>query len=163
MIKEMRSSDELSKEGRSMKKLILIVDDREDDRLMLERCLQKLEVTNPVLHLEDGEQAISYLRGDGKFADRTLYPLPAIVFLDLRMPRVSGYQVLDWLRAHAMKDGLLAIVLSDLHATEAISRAYHLGADSFMVKPPNEEDIKEFILSFPSFWQLREQLAESPA
>ena len=146
-----------------MKKLILIVDDREDDRLMLERCLHKLEVTNPVLHLEDGEQAISYLRGDGKFADRTMYPLPAIIFLDLKMPRVSGYQVLDWLRAHGMKDGLLAIVLSDLHATEVISRAYHLGADSFMVKPPNEADIQEFILSFPSFWELREQLAETPA
>jgi CheY-like chemotaxis protein len=146
-----------------MNKLILIVDDREDDRLMLERLLRKLDVTNPILHLEDGDQAIGYLRGDGKFGDRTLYPFPAIVFLDLKMPRVSGYQVLDWLRIHAKKDGLLAIVLSDMHATEAISRAYHLGADTFLVKPANEADLKEFILSFPSFWQLQDQLVASTA
>lgn len=136
---------------------ILIVDDREDDRLILERLLRRLDVTNPILQLEDGDRAIDYLKEEGEFVDRTRYPFPAVLFLDLRMPRVSGYEVLEWLRANDKKDGVLAIVLSDLHATEAISKAYHLGADSFMIKPANEADLKEFILSFPSFWKLRQE------
>jgi CheY-like chemotaxis protein len=137
-----------------MKKIIVIVDDREDDRMLLDRSLRKLEVTNPILHLEDGDEVISYLRGEGRFSDRTIYPFPSVLFLDLRMPRVSGYQVLDWIQRRQMKDGLLVIVLSDLHATEVISRAYHLGADSFLIKPAKEEDLHEFILSFPSYWEM---------
>ncbi|MDB6030061.1 MAG: putative response regulator, CheY [Verrucomicrobiales bacterium] len=137
-----------------MKNVIVIVDDREDDRLLLDRTLRKLEVTNPILHLEDGDEAIAYLRGEGRFSDRTIYPFPSMLFLDLKMPRMSGYQVLDWIQRQQMKDGLLVIVLSDLHATEVISRAYHLGADSFLIKPAKEEDLHEFILSFPSYWNL---------
>src|SRR3954453_17129079 len=124
-----------------MKKLIVIVDDREDDRMLLERSLRRLEVTNPILHLKDGDEAIAYLRGEGKFSDRTSYPFPAVLFLDLKMPRVSGYEVLDWIQRQHVKDGLLAIVLSDMQATAVIRRAYHLGADSFLIKPAKEEDL----------------------
>jgi CheY-like chemotaxis protein len=143
-----------------MKKCVLIVDDREDDRMLLDRALRKLDVSNMILHLEDGEDAIAYLRGGGRFSDRTLYPFPSVLFLDLRMSRVSGYQVLDWIGRQQMKKGLLVIVLSDMHQTEAISRAYHLGADSFLIKPAKEADLQEFILSFPSYWELAASVSE---
>ena len=72
----------------------LLVDDSPDDRFLIKRAFLRAKILNPVYEVASGEEAIWYLHGTGKYADRTLYPIPDIIFLDLRMPRVSGLDVL---------------------------------------------------------------------
>src|SRR5437016_5944587 len=79
---------------------ILLVEDNEDDILLLERALRNARLANPLKVVKDGEEAIKYLSGDSAYADRTRYPFPFLILLDLRLPRLSGYEVLAWIRDH---------------------------------------------------------------
>jgi CheY-like chemotaxis protein len=79
-------------------KSLLLVEDNEDDVFLMKRALQGAHVVNPLHIVEDGQEALDYLSGNGKFADREQYPLPAVVFLDLKLPFISGHDVLAWIR-----------------------------------------------------------------
>ena len=78
--------------------LILLAEDDENDIALFRRALANADIRNPVEIVRDGDEAIAYLKGEGKFSDRTKYPLPALMLLDLNMPRRDGFQVLDWIR-----------------------------------------------------------------
>src|SRR5882762_4014941 len=80
--------------------MILLVEDDPNDALLAQRALQRAGASQEILHLQDGEEAINYLSGKPPFADRTRYPLPSLVLLDLKMPRMSGFDVLTWLQGH---------------------------------------------------------------
>jgi CheY-like chemotaxis protein len=135
---------------------ILIVEDREDDRFLLALQLRRQGLTNPIWQLPDGEQAICYLSGEGIYADRTKFPLPSVLFLDLRMPGKCGFAVLEWLRANPLPDPMLILVMSDPHSRPDLQRAYQLGANSFISKPLNEAEIRECIRSHPQVWDFEE-------
>jgi CheY-like chemotaxis protein len=77
---------------------LLLVEDNEDDVFLMRRALQGAHVVNPLQVVEDGQEALDYLGGNGKFADRAQFPLPAVVFLDLKLPFMSGHDVLAWIR-----------------------------------------------------------------
>ena len=77
---------------------ILIAEDNRDDALLIQRALRRANLINPLQVVANGEQAIGYLKGDGPYADRSSYPVPELVMLDLQMPRVSGLEVLKWIR-----------------------------------------------------------------
>jgi len=114
---------------------ILLAEDNENDVVMLRRAARQAKFTNPVQVVEDGEEAIAYLLGDRKYADRRRYPLPGLLLLDLKMPRRNGFEVLQWLREQPDFAQLQVIVLSSSDEISDINRAYELGANSFLVKP----------------------------
>lgn len=136
-------------------KLILLVDDDENDRVLLERMLRRLGVANPVMHLEDGESAVRYLAGEGAHADRAQFPLPSILLLDLKMPRKSGFEVLQWLKENPV-GACLTLVVSELHALSDINRAYQLGAHSFLTKPLDETEVRECLRNHPECWDFKD-------
>ena len=113
--------------------LVLLADDSEDDGLLLEMAFGQLDRLRLLPRMCDGEQTIAYLRGDGKFSDRRKYPLPDLLLLDLKMPRVDGFEVLEWLRANPLPTLVIA-VLSGSNRTEEIAQAMDLGAHFFHTK-----------------------------
>jgi CheY-like chemotaxis protein len=140
--------------------LILIVDDRVDDQQLLIRMLRRLGVMNPVSMLSDGHEAIRYFNGDSQYADRTQYPLPAVVFLDLKLPVVSGFEVLDWMHGTSVKRNSHIFIYSEIGNVTNVRRIYSLGADSFLRKPVQELDLMNLIYHFPKYWQIKAEGAE---
>src|SRR2546421_955120 len=132
--------------------VILLVEDRPDDVLLIRRAFQKAYINNPLQVVRDGEEAIWYLRGEGKYQNRAEYPLPDLVLLDLKMPRVDGLQVLTWIRAQPGLKGLPVIVLTSSEEMRDVNAAYHLGANSFLVKPMDFEDVVHLSKSISSYW-----------
>jgi CheY-like chemotaxis protein len=140
--------------NKQTQKLILIVDDQDDDREALRRTLDKVGVDNPVLGLCDGAEAIRYLKGEAPYEDRAEHPLPAAMFLDLHMPGVDGWQVLDWLK-HSKLDGeMWTFVYSDPRNVSEVRDLYIRGADSFLRKPVRDIDLAALVYHFPKPWKI---------
>jgi len=131
---------------------ILLVEDNEDDVFLMKRALKAARVTNPLYVVEDGQEAVDYLGGAGKFADRASYPLPAVVFLDLKLPLISGHDVLAWIRRQNALESLVVIVLTSSNEASDLSRSYALGANSYLVKPPTPEQLEELAKAFKWYW-----------
>jgi CheY-like chemotaxis protein len=135
-----------------MAKAILLAEDFEDDAVFLQRVLKKAGVVNPVMVVGDGDKAIAYLRGDGVFSDREKFPIPGVLFLDLKMPGKNGFEVLEWLKDQSQLKELLVVVLSGYHEVRDVNRAYALGAHTFLVKPCNQEDFANLMKAFAGHW-----------
>lgn len=127
---------------------ILLVEDNEDDAFFMSQALKDAKIRNPLQHVEDGRLAIDYLAGNGAFADRGKFPLPASVFLDLKLPHKDGFEVLQWIRAQPQFAKLIVIVLTSSNEPVDIKRAYQLGANSFAVKPPTPTQLLELNQAF---------------
>jgi CheY-like chemotaxis protein len=132
--------------------LILIAEDDEDHVFLLKRALQKGAVLNPVFVVSDGQEAIDYLKGDGKYADRYEYPLPSLLLLDLKMPQKDGFEVLEWIRQQPGLRRLRVVVLTTSDEPKDIDRAYDLGANSFMVKPLEKEQFFGLTEAIKGYW-----------
>jgi CheY-like chemotaxis protein len=122
--------------------VVLLVEDREDDVVLIWRGLLRGKVQNPIMVVGDGEEAIAYLRGEGKFANREEFPLPTLVLLDLKLPKIDGFEVLQWIRAQQGLRAMRVIVLTSSQDLRDVNRAYELGANSFVVK---SLDFDEFV------------------
>src|SRR5688500_7828657 len=131
---------------------ILLVDDNDDDLFALRRAVKKAGIANPQQVVTDGQQAIDYLAGAGRFADRGQFPLPFLVFLDLKMPFRGGFEVLGWIREQPALASMVVIVLTGSDETKDHQRAYALGARSYLVKPPQPADLRAIMESMESFW-----------
>jgi CheY-like chemotaxis protein len=131
---------------------LLLVEDNEDDVFLMKRALKGANVINPLFVAEDGQEALDYLAGAGKFADRDSYPLPAVVFLDLKLPFISGHDVLTWIRRQKDLDSLVVIVLTSSNEASDLSRCYALGANSYVVKPPTPEQLEDLAKAFKWYW-----------
>jgi CheY-like chemotaxis protein len=130
-----------------------LAEDSLDDELLFRVVMKKVGVENPVSVVRGGADAIAYFQGKGRFADRYRYPFPKILFLDLKMPGVDGFAVLEWLNDHpAIRDGILIIVLCHLGESKQIRQAYDLGANSFLPKPFTEEDWQNLTEHFEGYW-----------
>lgn len=116
---------------------VLHVDDDPNDTTLLQVACAKANVDFEIHNVGDGNQVIDYLAGTGKYADRSRYQLPGLVLLDLKMPRVEGWEVLKWIRNHSDLRDLPVIVLSGSELQEDIRKAYAVGANSYLVKPPS--------------------------
>ena len=133
---------------------ILIVEDDPNDVLFLKRALKKNEIHNPVYTLSDGEEAIAYLCGMGQYADRNAHPIPKMIMLDLKMPRKGGLEVLEWLQAHEEYRVIPTIILTSSKLNEDVIKAYALGANSYLVKPSNFEDLQQMVKTAHEYWTL---------
>jgi CheY-like chemotaxis protein len=109
-------------------------------------------VANPLFVVRDGEEAICYLKGEGVYEDRQKYPLPGVLFLDLKLPRKDGLEILRWLQTQPQFDDLLIVVLTGFGGVTEMNASYQSGADSFLVKPFRKEDLKNLIEYFPMYW-----------
>ena len=106
--------------------VILLAEDREDDIILIQRSFKAALMTNPFYVVRNGEEAIDYLKGEGPFANREEYPLPDLLLLDLKMPRIDGFGVLEWIRATPSMASLRVIVLTSSENLNDVNRAYQL-------------------------------------
>ena len=135
--------------------VILLVDDDPNDRFLIRRAFDRIGIQNPLVEVTDGAEAIAYLEGRAPYHDRAKHPFPGILLLDMQMPRVGGLEVLEWIRSKLSVAGLLIIVLSRLDEIRQVNRAYALGANSFLTKPGNEDDLQSLITAFRDYWIIR--------
>jgi CheY-like chemotaxis protein len=131
---------------------ILHVDDDSNDAVLFQHACQKAGIDCNLQNVEDGDQAITYLRGAEQFADRQRYPIPTLVLLDLKMPRVNGFDVLAWLRGNRELRAMPVVVLSSSNHDADVKRAYDLGANSYLVKPVGFESLVEIARSLNQYW-----------
>ncbi len=128
----------------------LLVEDNEDDVFFMERAFQQAGVRNPVHVVRNGEEAIEYLSGQNGFSDRREHPLPDLIFLDLKMPGMNGFEVLRWMRAQSVNIPV-AILTSSPEDIDR-ERARELGAECYLLKPPTKEMVldccKQFELNY---------------
>src|SRR5882724_8639584 len=131
---------------------ILIVEDERNDVFFLEYAFEGAGITNPLQIVEDGQEAIDYLSGARKYADRLRYPLPCLVLLDLKLPRKSGLDVLRWIQEHPAFQMMIVIVLSSSRNKSDVDEAYQLGARSYLVKPLTLGERLELARSIKYYW-----------
>ena len=131
---------------------ILIVEDSETDAQLLKRALQAAGVRNPIHHAWDGKQALNWLEDAVTLAHKEHSPVVAILFLDLKLPDLSGFDILTHIKEQPALAQTLRIVLSQMGDLDAIRRAYSLGAHSFLGKPASQHDLQELINGFPDHW-----------
>ncbi len=131
---------------------ILLVEDNKDDVFLMKRALESARIVNPVIVVENGQEAMDYLSGAGKFADRENHPIPAVVFLDLKLPFLFGHEVLAWIRRQKEFESLIVIVLTSSNEASDLSRCYSLGANSYLVKPPTAEQLEALAKAFKWQW-----------
>src|SRR5262249_39850353 len=139
---------------------VLLVEDDENDRLLIERAFDKGRIANPIRSVTNGEDAVAYLSGTGTFADRERHPMPVVMLLDLKLPRKSGLEVLEWVRQQSGLKRLPVVVLTSSREAVDINRAYDLGANSSLVKPVGFESLFELAKSLNLYWLM---LNEDPA
>jgi len=143
-----------------MRQTILVADDDENDRFFVRREFAKLAPPPELKFVPDGEKALAYLKGEGEFSDRINCPAPSVIFLDLKMPRLNGFEVLEWIRRHEPIRRIPVVVLSSSSAQEDIDKAYGLGANAYLVKPA---DVVEFQKLFRTTGEFFLDHAETPS
>jgi len=136
-----------------MARAILIAEDDEDDALLISSTLKKAGVHNPLVALHDGTEVIAYLKGDKQYADREKFPFPSVLLLDLKMPRISGLQVLQWLAERKQAREILIVVLTGHNDLGNLRTAYQTGARSFLTKPCRVADIQSLVRSYSTYWE----------
>jgi CheY-like chemotaxis protein len=131
---------------------IALVEDNEDDLFFMKRALKSADITNPLQVLANGTEAMDYLAGRGAFADRTLHPLPFLLLLDLKLPDMSGFEVLRWIKGNTGMHNLATIVLTTSGESRDIEKAYELGANSFLVKPSGSDQLLDLVIALKQYW-----------
>lgn len=131
---------------------VLAAEDEESDALILQLAFERSGLTNPLIIVRDGQQAVDYLMGNGAFSHRSVHPLPRLLLLDLKMPRLSGFDVLAWLATQPDFKDLPAVVLSSSSHDADIQRARQLGARDYFVKPHSLSGFVKIIQGLHSRW-----------
>jgi CheY-like chemotaxis protein len=140
--------------------VILLAEDDPNDVLLIQRAFQRNHVANPVQVVRDGEEALAYLSGQAPFADRERHPLPVLMLMDLKMPRKSGLEVLEWVRQQPGLKRLPIIVLTSSNQSPDINRAYELGANSYLVKPAGFDSLLDLVKNLDMYWLILNEKPE---
>lgn len=132
---------------------VLLVEDDPSDARLIQRAFSKLDARVAMIRLTNGDDVVSYLSGEAPYENRTTYPLPCIVLLDIKLPRRSGFEVLQWLRRQPTAVNRLPVVMltSSRHSVD-INRAYDLGANSYLSKPETASQLEQLATRFQSYW-----------
>ena len=142
--------------------IILLVDDDENDALLLQRAFRKAGLDECLRIVRHGQEAINYLSGRGIYSDRERYPLPFLMLLDLKMPGIDGFEVLRWARAERDLKRLLIVVLTSSNLQTDVGRAYDLGANSYLVKPVEFDEMVHMVQRFQAYWAEINRTPSSP-
>ena len=131
---------------------ILIVEDDPADAFFVQRAFERV-LANCAIHCaRDGEEAKAYLLGEGQYADRRSFPLPSVILLDLRMPRMDGFAFLAWLRGHPELRIVPAVIYSSSDDPADIRKSYEMGANSYISKRLSANAVQETMRSFARYW-----------
>ena len=131
---------------------ILLVEDSPTDAKLTIRALQKSNIMNPVKHLEDGAAALDYIFGTGEFADRSVDMLPRVVLLDLKLPKVSGMEVLRRIRSDPRTETLPIVILTSSQEQRDLIEGYKLHVNSYIVKPVDFGQFSETVKALGLYW-----------
>ena len=132
---------------------ILHVENDVDDIFLTQRAFKKVGVATPTPAVENGEQAVSYLLGRGKYENRADYPLPSVILLDWNMPLMSGSDFLQWLRSQTGALRCLpVVVLTSSNNSADMRQASELGANGYLVKPGSQESFQAMARAFAEYW-----------
>jgi CheY-like chemotaxis protein len=141
--------------------VILLVEDQDNDIQLVRRAFVKAQLPNPLRVVCSGDEATAYLAGQRKFANRAEFPLPRLVLLDLKLPGTDGFQVLRWIRKQPGLKSLIVVVLTSSDHIRDVNEAYNLGANSFMVKPTDFENIVELSKLLRDYWLMANKAPEA--
>jgi len=131
---------------------ILIADDDEEDRLLIQDAFEENLLRNPLQFVEDGEELMDYLYQRGKYSDVNKFPKPGIVLLDLNMPKKDGREALKEIKSDLELRKIPIVVLTTSKAEEDILRSYNLGVNSFITKPVSFEGLVDVIKTLGKYW-----------
>jgi CheY-like chemotaxis protein len=138
---------------------ILIVEDNGDDVALIRRAFKHCQIVNPLSVVSDGDAAVAYLSGTGPYADRAEHPLPALVMLDLKLPRRSGLEVLEWMKQQPLLKRTPVVILTSSKEHKDVNRAYDLGANSYLMKPVEFDELRAMVERLHLYWLV---MNESP-
>lgn len=131
---------------------ILHAEDDPNDVLLIQLALRKLDLPCTITCVENGDQAIAYLKGEGQYADREKYPFPTLALLDIKIPRYSGLEVLEWIRSQTRLFGLPVLIFTSSRNLPDIRRAYELGVNAYLVKPVEYVELEDTLRATITFW-----------
>jgi CheY-like chemotaxis protein len=131
---------------------ILHVEDDTNDVLLFQHACQKASIDCDLRSVADGAEAIAYLDGRCGFGDRQKHPLPELVLLDLKLPRVDGFEVLEWIRKGGQFRRLPVVVFSSSNHEADVKRAYEAGANSFLLKPTDFNTLVDLAKTVHHYW-----------
>ena len=137
---------------KASKHTLLIVDDDEDQRLIFKRTFEALGTKYKVQLAKDGNEALAYLRGEGKYADRSKFEFPSYIITDLNMAPGDGFHILEFLKNTPALSVIPVVMLSTSDDPDDIRQAYLLGASSYFVKPQGLESVKELLKKIHYYW-----------
>lgn len=132
---------------------ILLVEDEQTDAMLFRRALQKVTTEPPILEVRNGDEAVDYLAGSGEYSDRQKHPLPSMVILDIKLPRRTGFEVLDWIRSqpeHLRFTPVLMLSSSD--RSEDVEKSLRLGANAYVSKPFGIDEYNRMASALANFW-----------
>ncbi len=133
-------------------KPVLYIEDEPDDAFFLSYAWEQAGVSNPLITIPDGQQAIDYLAGHGRYGDRHEYPIPCLLLLDLKLPLKSGFEVLRWIRQQPALEGLDVVILSGSDQDRDVELARSLGVTDYIVKPATPTRLAEILRERKSLW-----------
>ncbi len=131
---------------------ILLVEDNLDHAELVIRNMEDFQVANTIIHVEDGEAALDYLHGRGKYADRQQFPLPHLMLLDLRLPKVDGLEVLKKVKTDEVLRPLPVVILTTSEAERDMAMAYEYHANSYVTKPVIFEEFSKLLRDLGFYW-----------
>lgn len=139
---------------------IMLVEDDYNDVLLIQRAFRKAKIKPLVANISNGDEVLLYLQGKGKYADRKQYPLPLLILLDLKLPRRSGLEVLAWIRQQPKLKRLLVVVLTSSQEDSDLTQAYDLGANSYLVKPIDFQELVRLVQLINDYWFKTNQIPQ---
>jgi two-component system response regulator len=138
-------------------KTILLVEDSPDDEELTTRALRKANIANEIVVARDGQEAIDYLFGQGAYQGRDLFAMPAVILLDLKLPKLSGLDVLQRVRADARTRLIPTVVLTSSSEDEDMLKSYQSGANSYVRKPVEFGAFVNAVSQLGLYWLLLNQ------
>ena len=136
---------------------VLVVEDESDSVFLLERAFRKAEVPNPIRAVPSVTAAIEYLTWATEPDRKAQHPLPALILLDIKLPRKGGLEMLKWVRAHGSLHSLIVVVFTSSTARDDVLNAYRAGANSYLVKPSSLDELTEVARDISDYWLRRNQ------
>jgi CheY-like chemotaxis protein len=131
---------------------ILLVEDNPDDIFFVQRAFRTAHIEHPLFAVSNAREAIDFMSGKGTYADRSIYPLPKLVIVDLKMPGLSGMELIQWMRHDAYGKLVPIVVLSSSALSADVNATYALGANAYMVKPANPAALERLLRTIAEFW-----------